>query len=354
MDPDRRKTSVVRRTLIKMLRVVFGAYENHRRARFVLGGLLVLTTTVTAVLFHDPAFAAGSTFTYTGSEQTYTVPAGVSSVTVTAIGGAGGSGTSDVSGKFASAGGDGASVTATVPVTPNEVLYVEVGGAGGSPTHPPTTQGGCAVGPPAFNGGGGEWEGNCGGGGGGASDVRTCSMTACPNDTPDTRLVVAGGGGGGGGAGSEASNGGNGGNAGDGTVTGAGSGGVGCSSSCVGGVGANGGFGHPRAPPPVPEERERSVRVEPDRADRRVRTAWPEVAVAVMTVAARAVTAGPPAGAEAAGPVRVTGSPGPWTPRWSTRWGRPWSTSCPDRRPADPRYTPSSRWRRARPSPATR
>ena len=238
--------------LIRVLQVVFSRYETHRRARFVLGGLLILSTTVTAVLLHDPAFAAGSTFTYKGYEQTYTVPAGVTSVTVTAIGGAGGTGTNYEQGTAAGAGGDAASVTATVPVTPGQVLYVEVGGVGGTPFHPPTTTAACAVAPPAFNGGGTDGEGNCGGGGGGASDVRTCSMTTCPNVTPDTRLVVAGGGGGGGG-GSQSSSGGNGGNAGDGTVTGAGAGGAGCStSSCSGVGGENGGFGHPPGSSPCP------------------------------------------------------------------------------------------------------
>ena len=52
----------------------------------MVGGLLILSTTVSAVLLHDPAYAAGSTFTYSGGEQTYTVPAGVTSVTITAVG----------------------------------------------------------------------------------------------------------------------------------------------------------------------------------------------------------------------------------------------------------------------------
>ena len=295
--------------------MVFRAYEDHRRARIFLAGLLVLSTTATAVLLHDPAFATGSTFSYTGQEQTYTVPAGVTSVTITALGAAGGSGTDIFSGKYSGAGGDGASVTATVPVSPGQVLYVEVGGQGGSPSIPPTTQAACAVDPPAFNGGGTDGEGNCGGGGGGASDVRTCAMTACPNVTPDTRLVVAGGGGGGAG-GTSSSSGGNGGNAGDSTVTGAGAGGAGCDGTVVQRrrPGRTAVSVTLRAAPPVPEEPGRRVRAGAGTAAPRS-TAWAVAVAVAMTAAAKVATAVPAAAAVAAGPGRATGSRGRSTPR---------------------------------------
>ena len=193
-------------------------------------------------------FAAGAAsgappalaYSYTGVEQTYTVPAGVTAVTITAVGAPGGSGprnTNTTPTPGAYPGGDGASVTATVAVTPGETLYVEVGGPGGSTD--------CSLDPvvsPAFNGGGGN---GCGGGGGGASDVRTCSISTCSLSSADTRLVVAGGGGGGGGA-AHGCVGGAGGQAGDTAVTGAGAGGAG-DSPCTspGGPGGNGGRGSP-------------------------------------------------------------------------------------------------------------
>jgi Glycine rich protein len=144
------------------------------------------------------------TFSYTGAEQSWQVPAGVSSVQVTAIGG---SGSSNVASDGTTvAGGKGAKVSATVPVPAGTTtLYVEVG--------QPSVQGlDCNLANPAcFNSSGGV----AGHAGGAASDVRTCSMANCPffqagvyggvNDcigfySCDNRLVVAGGGGGAGGA----------------------------------------------------------------------------------------------------------------------------------------------------------
>jgi hypothetical protein len=137
-----------------------------------------------AVVAGVSATAAGaSVFAYTGAEQVWPVPAGVTAVRVVAIGAPGGG----------SGGGAGAIVTADVPV-PDGVanLYVEVGGPGGVPTG-------------GFNGGGNggvsTTNGNDGGGGGGATDIRTCSTAAgvtCPTavDSLHSRLVAAAGGGG--------------------------------------------------------------------------------------------------------------------------------------------------------------
>jgi hypothetical protein len=172
------------------------------------------------------------TFSYTGAEQTYTIPAYATALVITAVGAPGGGGTG-----FVQAGGDGASVTATVPVTAlpahTTTLYVEVGGAG---TDPPST---CS--PGGFNGGGS----GCQGSGGGASDVRTTSIAAVPDSAMtaanDSRLVVAGGGGGGG-LGAVNSTPCAGGMAGDATVTGPGTGGDGTDNlPCVGGNGGLGG-----------------------------------------------------------------------------------------------------------------
>jgi RHS repeat-associated protein len=105
-------------------------------------------------------------FSYTGALQTWTVPAGVTSVRVTADG-AQGDGTY---------GGLGGRVTATLSVTPGSTLSVYVGGRGSGATG-------------GFNGGGG---GNPYGGspGGGASDIRTGAAQLAD------RVLVAGGGGG--------------------------------------------------------------------------------------------------------------------------------------------------------------
>src|SRR5579864_313575 len=55
-------------------------------------------------------------FNYTGAQQNFTVPAGVTQVTVRAYGGSSGS------------SADGAYVRATIPVTPGESLAIFVGG----------------------------------------------------------------------------------------------------------------------------------------------------------------------------------------------------------------------------------
>jgi len=70
------------------------------------------------------------TFSYTGVEQSFTVPPGVSSISVVATGGGGGSGYSTPAGGAGGAAALGAQVTATLSVAPGETLYVEVGGTG--------------------------------------------------------------------------------------------------------------------------------------------------------------------------------------------------------------------------------
>ena len=65
-----------------------------------------------------------SVFNYAGSIQTYTVPAGVTSVTIEAYGAQGGNG-----------GGLGAEISGTFNVIPNQVLNILVGGEGGTRTN---------------------------------------------------------------------------------------------------------------------------------------------------------------------------------------------------------------------------
>ena len=115
-------------------------------------------------------------FSYTGSEQTFTVPAGVVGVSVDAVGGHGASGGAGVG------GGSGADVTGDLATIPGSQLYIEVGGDGSS--------GG-------FNGGGGGGYGGYyvqgwsnGGTGGGASDLRT--VASGQSGSLSSRLLVAG------------------------------------------------------------------------------------------------------------------------------------------------------------------
>lgn len=108
-----------------------------------------------------------TTFYYTGGEQTLAIPAGVSTITVVAAGGRGGSANGDTV-----LGGYGATVSGTTSVTPGSTLYVEVGENGNSG---------------AYRGGGGE-----------ASDVRICSratnVCAGGGISLGSRLLVAAGG----------------------------------------------------------------------------------------------------------------------------------------------------------------
>jgi hypothetical protein len=133
-----------------------------------------------------PAQAMTTEFTFTGGEQTFTVPAGVTSLEIVAIGGYGGD-TPLVAG--AAHGGNPAEVTGIVNVTPGQPLYVVVGGNGKDAD--------VSSGAGGFNGGG---SGGGGSGGGGASDVRTLPL-ASELEPTDSRLIVAAGGGGAGGVG---------------------------------------------------------------------------------------------------------------------------------------------------------
>lgn len=169
----------------------------------------------------------------TNGESQFAVPAGVASVTATAVGGQGGSdfGLGDP-------GGLGAVATGTLSVTPGQVIFPEVGILGGA-------AGQLVAGFQDSGAGGGE------------SDVRTCpanSAQPCPAGTTlASRLLVAGGGGGRGDFGGPGGNGGTptpggdgstgtgrhlGGGGGGGTSTAAGAGGAGCDGGGNGSPGA--------------------------------------------------------------------------------------------------------------------
>ena len=141
------------------------------------------------------------TYNSTGAELSLTLPAGVSSIDVRAVGAQGSAGSPSYDNKsLGGTGGAGGTATATVAVTPSTTLFVEVGTAGSAGSNGACPGGGfnsCG----GFNGGGqgGFGFAGRGGGGGGASDVRTVARTL-PGSL-DSRLVVAAGGGGGGGGG---------------------------------------------------------------------------------------------------------------------------------------------------------
>src|SRR3984957_2322972 len=109
-----------------------------------------------------------------GTNQSFTVPASVSAVTVTASGAQGGAG--QTNGDPAGAGANGGTATATVSVTPGQILTVNVGCQGGAGGGEAAGAGGTGGTP---NGSGGDASGGPGnigftasGGGGGASDFR--------------------------------------------------------------------------------------------------------------------------------------------------------------------------------------
>lgn len=152
------------------------------------------------------------TFYYTGNSQSWTVPAGVTSVTIDVYGAEGGT-------SGPSTAGLGGHVRATITVNSGETYQINVGGQG------QTGSGG-------WNGGGDAPIATLAGGGGGASDIRFGGTNLA------NRILVAGGGGGVG----DYGNGGTGGNGGglsgsDGGGTDPGAGGT----QVNGGAGMNGG-----------------------------------------------------------------------------------------------------------------
>ena len=127
-------------------------------------------------------FSQTTTFSYSGSVQNYTVPAGTYSITVDAWGAKGGGANCGGTFGYQSLGGCGGRVQATITVTPGHVLGITVG------------QKGTNTGAGGYGGGGTDnlynntWPGT---GGGGATTIVDLTTGAT--------LLIAGGGGGGGG-----------------------------------------------------------------------------------------------------------------------------------------------------------
>lgn len=137
----------------------------------------------------EPLGPVDCEFGYTGREQAFSVPDGVTSMTVEAIGADGGNHLAGTTRPV------GAVATADIDVNPGETLYIEVGGQGGDVIDGVTNgrRGG-------FNGGADGGDGaspnlNGAAGGGGATDIRTTPRGT--DGTLQSRLVIAAGAGGG-------------------------------------------------------------------------------------------------------------------------------------------------------------
>ena len=158
----------------------------------VEGSVALKTTT------YQTSVNSTTSLSYTGAVQNYTVPSGISSITVSGYGAAGGS--SKKTNGTVMAGGKGGFLKATVNVTAGETLKVYVGGVGTNGTGMPGASNVDSRAPGGFNGGGkGGYDTSGqtrnGAGGGGATDIRSGGTEL------SDRIFVAGGGGGAGGGG---------------------------------------------------------------------------------------------------------------------------------------------------------
>ncbi|MFC5011560.1 Ig-like domain-containing protein [Nocardioides plantarum] len=128
-------------------------------------------------------------FGYTGAPDSFIVPAGVTSLEVSAYGASGGSATPNDGSGLTALGGRGSVVSTVLDVVPGTVYSVNVGGRGGD-----NGDGGGAAG---WNGGGaGGGASRVGAGGGGATDLRSCAPEDSGCDSLASRILVAAGGGG--------------------------------------------------------------------------------------------------------------------------------------------------------------
>jgi hypothetical protein len=207
------------------------------------GGLLTLASaTSSAAPIPAGCTAAGTTVTcnylYTGGQQTFVAPAGITTYNVTAVGAAGGFGPGPTQGGF------GVAVTDTVALSPGQTYYVNVGGKGGDSTGAANTPGAAG----GYNGGGRGSAALTNGffdapGGGGATSLQTVS-----GECNFAGAIVVAGGGGGGGVGVQGGNAGkNGGDGGNGTAVPTATGGKGATTTAGGAAGSDGPYtGNPQ------------------------------------------------------------------------------------------------------------
>ena len=206
------KTYNMKRSLLNFA-LLLGAVSSWRQTaeeRTALGQknspgksfLFSATIMILFMLFGSSVLMAQISQTYYSS-GTFTVPAGVTSVTINAYGGAGGSGGIDCGAGCASRpGGEVGYVSTSYDVSEGSVLYLYPGGAGGNGASNKTNGGGGGYGgsssySSAYNGGAGGGVGTSGasGGGGGGGAATLVSYNSTGNI-----IIVAGGAGGGGGA----------------------------------------------------------------------------------------------------------------------------------------------------------
>ncbi|RZU64215.1 Ig-like domain-containing protein [Microterricola gilva] len=173
------------------------------RAFAAAAALSLVATGVTAVGVlgaAEPATAAPTTATFAVPTKTvWTVPAGVTSITATVIGAAGGGGDNyvtwpgtDWSLTGDGGGGAGALITGTIAVTPGEKLSIWASTQGGQVGNAGSEGAGGAGYSAGGSGGTGKGLAKAGGGGGGASAITRADGTA---------VIIAAGGGGGAGRG---------------------------------------------------------------------------------------------------------------------------------------------------------
>ena len=149
---------------------------SHSQKKSIIKGIagffpFIFITLIFLFLNLKTIFSQTNTYSYTGGEQTWTVPCGVSSITIKCYGAQGGANGS-------ATGGQGGYATGTLAVAAGQIVYIEVGGQGGN------------TGAAGWNGGGAGIPGYGRAGGGGASDVRY------GGNGLSNRVIVAGGGGG--------------------------------------------------------------------------------------------------------------------------------------------------------------
>jgi glycine rich protein len=194
-----------------MFNLNLNVYEQRRRipasvlaaiaAIGVIGGVAGIPSSASAAV--QPGYDSPVTFNYTGSPQTYTVPANTTKLAVQASGGAGGDEVwsyPDGGSKVIGHGGLGAQVNSTINVTPGEQLTVDVGQQGQQPQYQwPSFNNSSSNIPLWMSQGLGGWGGGSGGNGGTAQEASGGgsggggSSEIADGTTP---LLVAGGGGG--------------------------------------------------------------------------------------------------------------------------------------------------------------
>ncbi|MEO8697667.1 MAG: fibronectin type III domain-containing protein, partial [Acidimicrobiales bacterium] len=170
-------------------------FPSRRVGSGVVALLLAVSTLALAPAPADAATIVSETFSYTGTVQTFTVPAGVAAITVTMAGGQGGRGGGDSQGS-PTPGGYRGLVTGVIAVTPGQQMTVAVGGGGGTGVSSRGSAAGGAGGQNPLDGYDGASGGIAGpagssGGGGGSGAATVLQLNG-------TDIVAAGAGGNGG------------------------------------------------------------------------------------------------------------------------------------------------------------